>query len=241
MLHRDDFTAAHLSRLAGLSGQRTRSAAQLETSRRRHLRDHRGELWVFGYGSLMWTPAISFRESVSARASAWSRSFCLDMPHGRGTVERPGLMLGLVAGGCCDGIAYRIDALAVETETQILWLREMAFPGYRPAWVRLDSIPADALTFVADEQHVVHQGLTLAEQADRIAAAEGALGTNADYIFRTVAAVHAAEGSDLYLEQLAALVTAREAPSSSGGSAGLPAAATAPGHPAGESCAAIDT
>ncbi len=208
MLHRDDFTGEHLSRLARLSGQRTRSTSQLETSRRRHLRNHRGELWVFGYGSLMWNPAISFRDSLPARASAWSRSFCLDMPHGRGSLERPGLMLGLVAGGHCDGIAHRVDALAVETETQILWLREMAFPGYRPAWVRLDSVPADALTFVADEQHVIRQGLTLAEQADRIAAAEGTLGSNADYMFRTLAAVHAAGGSDLYLEQLAALVTA---------------------------------
>ena len=207
MLRRDDFTEQHLARLARLSGQPTRSPGQLERSRRRQLRGHRGELWVFGYGSLMWNPAISFRESLPARASAWSRGFCLDMPHGRGAPDRPGLMLGLVAGGNCDGIAYRVDGLAVETETQILWLREMAFPGYRPAWVRLDAVHADALTFVADEQHVVQAGLTLAEQAGRIAAAQGALGSNADYLFRTLAAVRRAGGSDPYLEQLAALVT----------------------------------
>jgi cation transport regulator ChaC len=74
--------------------------------------------------------------------------------------------------------------------------------------MRLDSMPADALTFVADEQHVIQPTLTLAEQAARMAVAEGALGSNADYMFRTLAAVHAAGGDDLYLEQLAALVTA---------------------------------
>ena len=207
MLRRDDFTAQHLSRLARLSGQVTRSAAEVETSRRRHLRNHSSELWVFGYGSLMWNPAIAFRDSIPARAQAWSRRFCLDMPAGRGTPEQPGLMLGLVAGGHCDGIAYRLDAFAVDAETQILWLREMAFPGYRPSWVRLDSVPADALTFVADEKHVIRPALPLPEQARRIAVAHGALGSNADYVFHALAAVRAAGGSDPYLEELAALVT----------------------------------
>lgn len=209
MLRRDDVTEEHLSRLARLSGEQTRSAVQLETSRRRHLGDHHGELWVFGYGSLLWNPVISFAERRPARASGWSRSFCLEMPHGRGTSDHPGLMLGLVAGGSCDGVAYRVCARSVEPETRILWLREMAFPGYRAAWVDLDPLPATALTFVADEQHVARQALPVEEQARRIAAAEGALGTNADYLFRTVAAVHAAGGRDRYLETLAALVRRR--------------------------------
>ena len=151
---------------------------------------------------------ISFAERRPARARGGRAASAWRCRTGGARSDHPGLMLGLVAGGSCDGVAYRVCARSVEPETRILWLREMAFPGYRPAWVDLDPLAATALTFVADEQHVAQQALPVEEQARRIAAAEGALGTNADYLFRTAAAVHDAGGRDRYLETLAALVGA---------------------------------
>ena len=70
--------------------------------------DH--DLWVFGYGSLMWRPGFAYEEAQHARLTGYRRCFCIYSVHHRGTPERPGLVLGLDRGGACEGIAYRVAA-----------------------------------------------------------------------------------------------------------------------------------
>ncbi|MBX9635024.1 MAG: gamma-glutamylcyclotransferase, partial [Magnetospirillum sp.] len=52
------------------------------------------DLWVFGYGSLMWRPGFDFAEVRPALLKGWYRAFCLYSLHYRGTPSRPGLVLG---------------------------------------------------------------------------------------------------------------------------------------------------
>src|SRR4051794_41352958 len=66
------------------------------------------ELWVFGYGSLMWRPGFPFAERRPATLTGRRRAFCIYSVHHRGTYERPGLVLGLAPGGSVRGAAYRI-------------------------------------------------------------------------------------------------------------------------------------
>jgi cation transport protein ChaC len=53
------------------------------------------DLYVFGYGSLIWNPAFHFVSKLPATLHGWHRRFCLRLLAGRGAPETPGLMLAL--------------------------------------------------------------------------------------------------------------------------------------------------
>lgn len=148
-----------------------------------------GDAWVFGYGSLMWNPAVRYQESRIATLNGYHRRFCLWTPVGRGSVDQPGLVLGLARGGSCKGVAYRIKGEHVGEEFSVLWRREMISDGYIPRWVTLHTAeePVTALAFVINRACPRYAGrLPDAEAARAIAAASGALGSNAEYLLSTV-------------------------------------------------------
>ena len=70
------------------------------------------DLWVFGYGSLLWNPGFPHVETVLAVLEGYHRSFCMRSIHHRGTETEPGLVLALDAapGARCHGIAFRVAA-----------------------------------------------------------------------------------------------------------------------------------
>src|ERR1700712_2962800 len=71
-------------------------------------RPHGEPVWLFGYGSLIWNPTVHTLERRTGRIEGWHRAFCLYTPAGRGTLDNPGLVLGLDAGGSCNGVAFRM-------------------------------------------------------------------------------------------------------------------------------------
>ncbi|MGC2853853.1 gamma-glutamylcyclotransferase [Novispirillum sp. DQ9] len=148
-----------------------------------------GDAWVFGYGSLMWNPAIRYEESRIATLHGFHRRFCLWSPVGRGSAEHPGLVLGLARGGSCKGVAYRIKGEHVDEEFSVLWRREMISDGYIPRWVTLRTAegPLAALAFTINRACPRYAGRLPDDEAARaIAVAAGALGTNAEYLLSTV-------------------------------------------------------
>ena len=60
-------------------------------------RPDEGPVWIFGYGSLMWNPALEFTESCTGTLVGWHRAFCLRLTAGRGTAHQPGRMLAPVS------------------------------------------------------------------------------------------------------------------------------------------------
>jgi len=147
------------------------------------------DIWVFGYGSLMWNPAFHHIETRPARAGGWHRSFCLWNTFGRGSIENPGLTLALERGGSCAGVALRIAAAQVESELGILWNREMITGAYAPRWLNLrtDAGEIEAVTFIANRASRRYTGrLPLPETARLLARAQGPLGTSREYLEQTV-------------------------------------------------------
>jgi len=119
------------------------------------------DIWVFGYGSLMWNPAFHYLERRPALLHGWHRSFCLWTPLGRGSPDAPGLVLGLDRGGSCCGIAYRIAAADRDTELALLWQREMVADGYTPRWAAVRCREGIARDHLGDQS----RGQALCRQA----------------------------------------------------------------------------
>src|ERR1051325_5283906 len=89
------------------------------------------ELWVFGYGSLIWRPGFEHLERHPARLIGAHRALCVFSHVHRGTPERPGLVLGLDLGGACRGVAYRVAAKKRAEVIAYLRAREQATSVYR--------------------------------------------------------------------------------------------------------------
>ena len=146
-------------------------------------------VWVFGYGSLMWNPAFRYAERRAALVHGYHREFCLLARAGRGSPERPGLMMSLEPSGSCHGVAYRLPARAAATELDVLWRREMLTRSYRPVWVtgRTARGIVHAVTFAANLEHERYRGgLSTETMARYLARGEGPLGRCCDYLFDTV-------------------------------------------------------
>jgi cation transport protein ChaC len=156
-----------------------------------HLIVPTGDLWVFGYGSLMWNPGFPHDAVEPAILDGWHRSFCIQSALHRGTPEWPGLVVGLSPGGRCRGLALRAQARHKGSSLEYLWQREMALAdGYLPRTVTAlldDGRRIDALTFVANPVHEAYAGdLPFDEAALRIATARGQRGSNREYLDRTI-------------------------------------------------------
>jgi cation transport protein ChaC len=175
-----------------------------------------GDVWLFGYGSLIWNPTIHNTERRVASIDCWHRAFCLSTRAGRGSIDNPGLVLGLEPGGSCVGVALRIAEDAAIPELTLLWRREMLTGAYVPHWVDLLDEQGEcfgsALTFTVNPQGEHYVGdLTEAEVIRRLATASGSLGSSADYLFRTCDGLRLCGVEDTELERLAADVRAAQA------------------------------
>jgi cation transport protein ChaC len=170
------------------------------------------DMWVFGYGSLLWNPGFEYVETALARLDGYQRSFCMRSIHHRGTVEHPGLVLALdqTPIGSCDGLAFRVPKAAEAATLAYLRERELISSAYLEKTVTItlrsgQTLPA--LTYVIDPEHVQYCGsLPLAEQAQIIAAAIGGMGPNSEYLFNTVTQITKLGLKDADLQWLATQV-----------------------------------
>ena len=155
------------------------------------------DLWVFGYGSLMWNPGFDFVERVSARLIGLHRALCVYSFVHRGTPERPGLVLGLDRGGMCRGIAFRVPAPLRKKTVASLRAREQVTTVYLETMRRVEleeeaRRQVRALCFIVDRSHVQYAGrLTLAECVHHVRQGHGRSGANRDYVLETVQALEA--------------------------------------------------
>ena len=119
-----------------------------------------GDLWVFGYGSLMWRPGFEYLEKVPARLIGEHRALCVYSFDHRGTPEKPGLVLGLDRGGACRGVAFRVAPELREATVEYLDgdFRVLSPGSYVRCAVTGEHIPLDELKYWSVERQEAYAG-----------------------------------------------------------------------------------
>ena len=218
-LSRDALIEGRVQKLAQTrdgAGSSVLSFEELKASRRAFLPDdYTGpDIWIFGYGSLIWNPLVDFDAKCAAHLFGYHRRFCLWTRIGRGSPEYPGLVLALDRGGSVNGIAFRIPAKLAVGELDMLWCREMLNNSYLPRFVSIhtDEGKKRALTFI-----IKRNAPSFAEKmsdertSDIIAKASGFLGPCAQYLLQTESALSNAGIADQSMKKLASMVKTKMA------------------------------
>lgn len=167
------------------------------------------DLWVFGYGSLIWRPDFDYAERRPARVLGWHRALKMWSRVNRGTPECPGLVFGLLSGGSCQGVVFRIPREHGAQVMRQLWAREMLMGVYDPRWLpcRTPQGIVDGLAFTLSRSSPSHTGVLSEEQYRRIFSdACGKYGTTLDYAARTLDELRRHNIRDRHLERLLKLV-----------------------------------
>lgn len=164
--------------------------------------------WVFGYGSLMWNPGFATPETQAARLQGWHRALCIYSEHYRGTPRKPGLILGLLPGGACRGLAHRLPREEYDGVRRYLIEREIRNDGVYEEVVRtihlVDGRSVPALVYLADREHRQFAGkLPLSRAIKLVRQGRGATGSNLAYVKNTMAHLRELGLRDRALEELA--------------------------------------
>jgi cation transport protein ChaC len=109
----------------------------------------------------------------------------------RGTVETPGLVMGLDRGGACLGRAYRVTRTDWASVCAYLHDREMVTNTYMPKFLKVrldDGREVPAYTFIVRRDHRQYTGKLSEERiVELVLQGAGWEGTSAEYLANTVA------------------------------------------------------
>ncbi len=147
------------------------------------------DLWLFGYGSLIWRPDFDFAERQPAKVHGWHRALKMWSRVNRGTLQNPGLVFGLLSGGSCRGMVFRVRAAEALETLGKLWVREMPTGVYDPRWLDCATPrgPVRALAFTLSRHSPNFTGdLSEARYREIFASAAGRYGSSRDYAQQTL-------------------------------------------------------
>ena len=172
-----------------------------------------GPLYVFAYGSLLWKPEFEPAATLRGVVHGWHRAFCIELTSWRGTPDAPGLMMALLPGGRCTGLAQQVPETQIHQSVAALVRRETPYHqllGSR-TWLTVETAqgPLSALTYYAPPAgERLRTDLGIDATARLIARACGHAGSNVEYLHETMKSLGAHGIRDGQLWRLQKLVAA---------------------------------
>jgi cation transport regulator ChaC len=161
--------------------------------------DGHSEVWLFGYGSLIWKADFAYIERRAAHIRGWSRRFWQGSHDHRGTRDAPGRVVTLIAqaGAVCAGMAYLItpevfDHLDLREKNG--YLRQVSTLAFD------DGSSVQGLVYIATETNAAYLGAASeADIARHIAGASGPSGSNRDYLLHLADALRELGAQDAHV------------------------------------------
>ena len=172
------------------------------------------DLWVFGYGSLIFRADFPYAEKCPATVDHWARRFWQGSSDHRGTPNYPGRVVTLVTAPdlVCWGMAYRIAANQVAEVLDHLDYRERG--GYERLELPLNIEGKQVVTglaYNATKGNPDYLGNTAADSLVRqISTAHGPSGPNREYLLKLEASLKAHGVTDDHVFELADKLRALE-------------------------------
>jgi len=174
---------------AGLGYNRGMSFDTTELNKTRHDLNGRADVWLFGYGSLIFKADFPFLERRPASIEGWARRFWQGSHDHRGTPERPGRVLTLVEspGTVCAGMAYRVAPSVFEH----LDVREKnGYLRFATPMTFADGGHEEGLVYIATEDNAAFLGPAPEDEIARhIHGSHGPSGANRDYLLHLAEAL----------------------------------------------------
>ena len=126
----------------------------------------------------------------------------------RGSVQTPGLVFGLLSGGSCRGMVFRVPSAHGLDTLKRLWLREMPTGVYDPRWLKCNTPegPVRALAFTLSRRSPNFTGELSDDRYRHIFThAVGRYGSSLDYARQTLLELRRHSIHDAALARLVAL------------------------------------
>ena len=163
----------------------------IEENQRRHPLGDGDQVWLFGYGSLIYKVDFPFLESRPASIRNWSRRFWQGSHDHRGTEENPGRVVTLVEepGAVCGGVAFLVEG------SVFAQLDEREKNGYLRITTEMtfcDGSHDECLVYIATSDNEAWLGETSEyDIARQICGAKGPSGPNRDYLLELAKSLRA--------------------------------------------------
>ena len=181
-------------------------------NQQRNFFDGHADIWLFGYGSLIWKADFDYLERRPASITGWARRFWQGSHDHRGTPDAPGRVATLIRaeGAVCHGMAYRItpEVLApLDVREKNGYLREKVTLTFLDETGNpdADQAPSEGLIYLASEDNPAFLGdAPLADIAQQIAQAHGPSGPNSAYLLNLAQALRELGTEDAHIFALEA-------------------------------------
>jgi len=175
-----------------------------------HFAEHQ-ELWLFGYGSLIYKAGFDYLRRAPATITGWQRRFWQGSHDHRGTPDAPGRVATLVEapGQVCLGMAYRITPAVFdhldhrEKNGYLRFVTPMRFA---------DGDIEDGLVYIATPDNAAWLGDASVDAiAGQIQRSTGPSGPNRDYLLQLDKALRELGADDTHVAAIAARLRERMA------------------------------